>query len=416
MNKMLGLAMVTLSAFLLGSGAVAAQQEKEAKPTANPLKNAYFGDLHVHTSYSLDSYILNNRNSPQAAYRFAKGEPITIVGGVRYRLKAPLDFVGLTDHSEFLGEWGLCTDAKSPVYNSPVCQGVRSTDPKVTSKAFRDVLLPTIGVVGTPGRVGEICGEGGSRCRERAKGVWQEEQRLANEFYEPGRFTTFIAYEWSVTYPGKRIGMNHRNVIFRGTTVPDYAWSSVDDRRPERLWEWLEQNCTGDCQVLAIPHNPNWSWGQQLALQNSDGTPFTREGLTRRARTEPLIEIFQHKGNSECLTGLGTADELCNFEVLWKPCQEGETSGCSQPADFVRNSLKNGLVVEQQYGVNPFKYGIIASTDTHNGSPGGTEEDQWPGHLGFTDNTLQARLTPIATVGETSLDVLLFNPGGLVAA
>lgn len=166
-------------------------------------------------------------------------------------------------------------------------------------------------------RSAEVCGSSipdeNSKCFKRAQSMWQKIQNNANEFYEPGKFTTFAGFEWTAGF--KRVGMLHRNVIFRGGRLPDTIYSAVDfNNSPERLWQWLEKACTGDCQVLAIPHNTNFGWGRDLDTKNSDGTPFTTEGLTRRARTEPLIEIYQSKGNSECSPGLGTNDEQCNFE------------------------------------------------------------------------------------------------------
>jgi hypothetical protein len=178
------------------------------------------------------------------------------------------------------------------------------------------------------------------------------------------------------------------------------------NNRPEKLWEWLEQSCTGDCQALAIPHNTNFGWGVALDSKNSDGTPFTKEILERRARTEPLIEIFQQKGNSECAPGLGTTDEQCAFEQVFQACKEGETAFCAVARDYVRNALKTGLTLEDQFGVNPFRYGFIADTDTHESNGGDTGEDRGPNYAKPVNEN--APRNPIFPVSAGA-----FNPGGL---
>jgi hypothetical protein len=214
--------------------------------------------------------------------------------------------------------------------------------------------------------------------------------------------------------------MLHRNVIFRGGHLPDQVFSAVEfNNTPERLWDWLQRDCTGDCQVISIPHNTNYGWGVALAAHNSDGTPFTTEGLRQRTKTEPIIEIHQNKGNSECLVGLGNDDEQCNFEQLFKPCKPGEESRCAVASNYVRNALKTGLLVENQFGVNPFKYGFIGSTDTHSASPGATESEDWHGAFGLNDATPEGRLHSFLTAGSLNDKNATaspgINPGGLAA-
>ena len=389
----------------------ATEAAASAEPERNPLRSAWFGDFHVHTGWSLDAYVLGgDRDGPALAYRFGRGEEVTKADGTVHQLRVPLDFMAVTDHDVGLGEVNLCNDENDAAYDTPTCEQLRA-NAWFTPRTYE----------GRGRRPPEICGQSeatmtaGNRCYERVRHLWHEIQRTADAFYEPGAFTTFPAYEWTTTPGGNHL---HRNVIFRGDAVPEWGGAAVEmGNRPERLWEWLEAACTGDCQVVAIPHNPNLSGG--LAFDEFGWTPFTTEMLRLRAWAEPLVEIHQIKGNSECYRGLGTTDEECDFENYYPACEPGRSTRCANAPDFVRNALRAGLRLEADYGVNPFKWGFIASPDDHQALAGAVDEDD------FTDKPVKFGTGGgLALVGQ-ALDGAGWwddqadggnpsNPGGLV--
>ena len=378
----------------------------------NPLRNAYYGDFHVHSSWSLDAYSLGgNRNDPAMAYRFGRGEEVNTADGRVLRLRVPLDFMAVTDHDIWLGTVHLCLDESDAAYDTPTCEQVRAN------------AWFGYGDFESRGRVpADICGQNeptmsaDNKCYERARHQWHEVQRNADTFNEPGRFTTFPAYEWTANPPG--FGHLHRNVIFRGDAVPEWGGSSVAmENRPERLWKWLAEACTGDCQVLAIPHNSNLSGGS--AFEEYAWIPYTAQTLRLRAWAEPLVEIHQIKGNSECYLGLGATDEECNFENYQPICEPGQRSGCASASDYVRNALKAGLRLEADYGVNPFKFGIIASPDDHQSLAGAADEEEFatrPVKFGTSGGFGMADQGPYGPpwFGDEPDGGNANNPGGLV--
>ena len=408
------------------SAAVAEQPDwdsAEAAVPADPLKQAWFGELHIHTNNSFDSFIFGNPIGPNEAYRFAQGEPVGFYGGVTRRLDRPLDFVAITDHAEFLGELNLCTTPGSETYDTEMCASMRANNMSAFAKLATSVTARI--------RMADVCGENGQRCVDKANTLWSQVRTNANRHYKPGKFTTLIGYEFSANTPSAKFsdmsgarpsvpGMLHRNVIFRSDHVPSRAFSAYDGSG-EDMHKWMEENCTGKCRVLAIPHNINYSWGRFFwDGKNSDGSAWTREVLERRARVEPLVEIFQIKGSSECMAGVGLSDEECGFENAVPACPPGEEDSCASGNAFVRNGLVKGLKIEDEMGVNPFKYGIIAATDTHNGNPGNTSESNYVGHLGQQDSTPGKRIgyadvpRPDGTRAKNKrFSLTMYNPGGL---
>jgi hypothetical protein len=404
----------------------------------NPQRTAFFGDLHVHTMLSTDAYNFGVRVTPDDAYRYAFGQTIQLPldddpFGRDVKIDRPLDFAAVTDHAEFLGEMRLCTDPSSPVYQADFCLTIREgsgRDPAMVMRIMAPFSL----------RSTDVCGDDGERCGVAAEAVWEDTVAAAEGWQDRGKDcerTTFPAYEYS----SYRLGSNlHRNVIFRNAVVPARPVSYLDAIREWDLWRILKERCIdGDdsCDVLAIPHNSNISNGRMFAVDypGAGNDDERRARAELRMQLEPVVEIMQHKGDSECRNGLpgvlADTDELCDFEPFEnfamargredfeaEACYDGPMADsiphlgpdCLSPRSYVRNALVEGLQQEALLGVNPFKLGIIASTDTHNGLAGGVEERRFPGHLGLGDATPEQRVqysTEIA--GNTSN-----NPGGLV--
>ena len=240
-TRCLGLTIAMAFAVLCGPAQAASP---DAVPS-NPTKSAYFGELHLHTSYSLDSYIFGNPNNPDTAYKFAQGEAVTLYGGETKQLLHPLDFVAITDHAEFLGELALCTTQGSSAYDGPACKGIRAFDMMQFGGIAASVTAKK--------RRADICGADGRACVDAIKGIWQKVQDNAARYYRPGKFTTLIGYEYSANIPGTVIGLSgkddpranvpgmlHRNVIFRTDHVPDTVFSAYEGSG-EDLMKWLEE-------------------------------------------------------------------------------------------------------------------------------------------------------------------------------
>jgi len=338
-------------------------------PDRTPHKMAYFGDLHVHTSWSSDAWAMGNRVGPADAYRFARGEAVMLPTGFETQLPEPLDFVALTDHAEGFDARGICMNEAHPEYASAACESVRNP-PQLSDAYFERVLAQ--GGVRPRDRHQVLCADV-ARCEAAERDTWREVQAVANAFNDPGRFTTLIGYEFSSMLP--QGGMLHRNVIFRGETVTPYAVAATHVVDHADFFQQLEAGCQGDCEVLTIPHNTNYSWGVMFSRTDEDGSEFSEEELTRRAKIERLAEVTQMKGNSECLFGVGTTDEDCNFEPMFEACQPGQEHRCVKEASFVRNALLDGIDMASSGSTNPFKLGMIGSTDTHSTNPGDTDAE-----------------------------------------
>ena len=331
-----------------------------------PLRTALYGDLHVHTSWSADAYVGGNRLGPNSAYRFARGEEVELQNGLMASLETPLDFVALTDHAENFATHLPCTIGPGPEFETEQCRAIRSGD--LDQQAMLTQVFETAG--DRPGPRSTLCDDDLERCLAAEKATWLRVQEAANAFDDPGTFTTLIGYEFSSLL--ENFGMLHRNVIFRGTDVTPHAISSNDVINQADFFAQLDDACQAPCEVLTIPHNTNFSWGRAFSRTDEDGTVYTPADIERRARIDRLFEITQQKGNSECQIGVGMADEECGFENTWPVCDDGQGTQCASEPSFLRNALLTGLAMGSEGGRNPYKVGVIASTDTHLSDPGNT--------------------------------------------
>ena len=395
-----------------GAAPFARSEQREPCASYNPLRTPYFGDLHVHTALSLDASTQGTRALPADAYRFARGEPLAIqpfaADGTplrRLRLARPLDFVAVTDHAELFGELTICETPGLPGYDALPCVIYRRWPRLAFFLANSQVSNST-----TPQRF-RFCGPDGAVCRTAAHTPWRVVRDAAEGAYDRSaacRFTTFVGYEWTGAPGSNNI---HRNIIFRTAAVPDLPITYVEAPRPEQLWRQLSAACGGvpGCEFLTIPHNSNLSDGLMFQTVTAEGTPITAADAGERAAMEPLAEIMQHKGDSECRLGAETTDELCGFEKLpYQNFQANYIPWLAAPApatSFLRTVLKEGLAQEERLGVNPFKFGFVGSTDSHIAAAGGVREDQFVGHGG-------AGAPPDSAAAGLPDDIEL-NPGGL---
>jgi Protein of unknown function (DUF3604) len=401
---------LALSAPAQAADAPTAPREREPCARYDGLRQPFFGDTHVHTAFSFDAWGQGTLAGPRDAYRFARGEETGMQpygadgrGQTRIQLRRALDFAVVTDHSDLLGETQICQHPELPGYDSLVCRVVRHF-PKLGYALVNGYVYSSE----EPARY-SFCGPDGAACREAGRAPWREIQDAAEAYYDRSaacRFTTFVGYEWTGMPAGDNL---HRNVIFRSEVVQAYPTTYIETPTPEGLWHALESECLSagnGCDVLAIPHNSNVSNGRMFTATRSDGAPLTAADARERAALETLAEVTQHKGDSECRAG--AEDELCSYEKLSMPRMQDMAGGSAAPLPphiYVREALGLGLELQQRIGVNPFKLGLIGSTDTHLAAPGMVDEDQFRGHAA---GTVSARFGVPPYPDRPD-----FNPGGL---
>ncbi|MDX1736366.1 MAG: DUF3604 domain-containing protein, partial [Halioglobus sp.] len=354
-------------------------------------RRVFWGDTHLHTNQSPDAFTFGNRSiTPDQAYRFARGEMITSQTGVRARLSRPLDFLMVSDHAEFMGIfpkvfsrsadimatslgkrwWGHVEAGKHHLVLLEfglMSMGVENHDPE-DLLTMDDTLTPEF-----------IAGlEDVSVPEDLRRSIWDRVGEVADAFNEPGRFTTFIGYEWTSMPGGNNL---HRNVLFRDgndRTSQVTPFSSMDSGDPEDLWAFMaryEEQTGGS--VLAIPHNGNVSNGLMFAETTLSGEPLSADYAQRRSRWEPIVEVTQIKGDGEAHPLLSPNDEFADYETWDKGNLSMNTAKEPWQLEFeyARSALKNGLALDQALGANPFEFGMIGSTDSHTSLATGDEDN-----------------------------------------
>ena len=336
---------------------------------ANPEKNAYFGDTHVHTMLSMDAYIFGTRRTPDDAYIFGKGGAIEHASGFVMQMKKPLDFVAVTDHGMYLGIMRELAREGSPYASHEMAPLVKqTTDFQGSLNAMRWLVRyatnRTVTANSTPDELDD---------RNIAASAWQEIIESAERHNEPGNFTTFIGYEFTTTGPAME--NLHRNVIFRGSNVPDQLHVSLDSLNPEDLWRWMDGLRERGMESLAIPHNSNGSDGMMFQKTTFAGDPMDAEYAELRMRNEPLVENTQVKGTSDTHPMLSPNDEWADFEIL--PYEINTPDLSRPPGSYVRDAYLNGMVMQENEGFNPYKFGVIGASDSHNAAGSFEEDNYW---------------------------------------
>ncbi len=381
---------VLLTLFAVNPSTLAQGAATSATPTAadipfNPLKEAYFGEQHLHTTYSLDAFLGGESLSPDEAYKFAQGAEV-VVSGERFRIDQPLDWAAVTDHAEYLGEMYSTLNVGALGSDHPQVVELRGlSDYNEREQWFLKYVISANRGGGKPAHPPFWGGP------ETSKNGWKQILEATEANYQPGKFTTLPAYEWSAAPKG---GNLHRNVFFRDIKqVPEQAMGYAEFNRETELWQWLAELEHQGIRGMAIPHNSNASKGMMFDPNMPDGKPLTHEYARLRNRFERSIEMMQIKGNSEVHRGFWAADEFADFE---NADSLGNYSGRDLNAfgrkNWVRYGLGKGLEYQKTLGVNPYHYGIVGGTDSHNGTMANVAEDNFmAGSHGAADGTVERR-------------------------
>ena len=382
-----------------------APAQTEERVEKNPDRNAYFGEEHIHTSWSMDAWLMGNRiTGPDDALKYAQGQTIKHPMGYDIKIDTPMDFMGVTDHSEYVG---LTIEANTPgsaVSKMPKAQPLILKDPNDPAEIQR-AFTYLVGLNSGP-PVKEFMSPA------VAGSIWKKNVEIADANNHPGKFTAFCSYEWT-SMPNYR--NLHRNVFFKDCAkVPEMPFSSLDDNHPEALWNWMDSQRKAGNELLAISHNANLSDGWMYPTDvDSYGRPIDAAWAASRDRNERLVEIKQIKGQSETHPLLSPTDEFAGYELfqdglLGQPTTGGRINHIQ--GSFARQAYKDGITMQDVRGYNPYKFGMAGGSDSHNtGSP--YRQDNFYGGHAEIDGTVGRRMAGVLAFG--TLDVRLENPGGL---
>lgn len=359
------------------------------RPVANPERNAYFGDLHVHTTLSFDASAFGTTATPAEAYRYAQGEAIMHPSGFEVQLAQPLDFYAVTDHAILMGVINEAADTSTEFSQFELAKPYHNINESVDggildlgkrSTVFNNFVSDVVANL-LDGNFDN------ATLNNINQSAWATAIEAANEAYQPGTFTTFAAYEYTSSTEEREA--LHRNVIFRGTErLPAQPFSRFNSINPEGLWDWMDALRQKNIESLAIPHNSNGSNGAMFAFTDWAGNTINTEYADQRLRNEPLVEITQVKGTSDTHPLLSKNDEWANFEIF--PLRTSTRMQSNPNGSYVRNAWQRGLSMEETNNANPFKFGVIGSSDTHTGAAS-LAEDNYFGKIGSFDNNAEKR-------------------------
>ncbi len=376
------------------------------KPKANKDRNPYYGDLHVHTKYSFDAYVFGVTASPDDAYRYAKGESIKHPLGYEMKLREPLDFYAVTDHGFYMGMIQAYADTSTdisqndfakPFHNLNDLDNLTVESAAVRTNIFSSVLGATI-IQPYPDWHPQLLKAYFTRNTQTAlrsfdydihKSAWADVARSANEHNDPGHFTTFIGYEFT-TSTDIEGGNLHRNVIFNSSKASIRPWTRIDSINPEDLWTWQDRLREKGVDTIAIPHNSNGSNGEMFEMETFKGNAINIEYAKKRMRNEPIVEITQVKGTSETHPLLSPDDDWADFEIMDTRVGSIPPTYSKPSGSYVREAYLNGLTLDFTRQGNPYKFGLIGSTDTHVAASSLDESNYWS-KVGLLDGDSQNR-------------------------
>ncbi len=377
----------------LASKSADMQEAGDKEVTSGIATKLLWGDTHLHTSNSIDAFGFGVKLGPEEALRFARGEEVTSTWGIKAKLDRPLDFLVIADHSGGLGATKALYDAPRMMIKDPLLLRWHDEMHK-GPEGMQRVTSELIAMAGE-GKLGSIFPP--EQSRKNAQKIWQSHTGIVERYNEPGKFTAFMGFEYTLMPNGDNL---HRVVMFRdGKMRADQVLPydpGADNKEPvDKLWDYMdgyEKNTGG--KMLAIPHNSNLSNGLMFEMVGPGGGPMTADYARRRAAREPVVEITQIKGDSEAHPFLSPNDEFASFGKAGWDIGNLTMQNAKKPnmfaGEYIREALKRGLAIEAKTGVNPYKFGVIGSTDSHTSLATGDEDNFFGKHSGNEPNAERA--------------------------